>query len=154
MARGDLFMAKMKFVSPQQYATNLGQVIQSTEEAGNKVAPFFEKLDDAIKADQVADMPKVDFQEISVEFDEAVAVYKDASAKINAMAAPVRLMGLHQSMKKTFTEYAAATEAMAESLNVADQSIDMDKFKQSEADQDSLMEKFLVQVRRILTTAM
>ena len=63
-------------------------------------------------------------------------------------------MGLHQSMKKTFTEYAAATEAMAESLNVADQSIDMDKFKQSEADQDSLMEKFLVQVRRILTTAM
>ena len=68
-------MAKMKFVSPQQYATNLGQVIQSTEDAGNKVAPFFEKLDDAIKADQVADMPKADFQEISVEFDEAVAVY-------------------------------------------------------------------------------
>ena len=55
-------MAKTKFVSPQQYAANLGAVIQATEDAGNKVAPFFEKLDDAIKADKVAEMPKAEFQ--------------------------------------------------------------------------------------------
>lgn len=65
-------MAKTKFVSPQQYAANLGAVIQATEDAGNKVAPFFEKLDDAIKADKVAEMPKAEFQEIAMEFDEAL----------------------------------------------------------------------------------
>ena len=59
-------MAKMKFVSPQQYATHLSQVIQSTEDAGNKVAPFFEELDDAIMADQVADMPKADFKKFQL----------------------------------------------------------------------------------------
>ncbi|WP_270766236.1 hypothetical protein [Weissella confusa] len=127
-------MAKTKFVSPQQYAANLGAVIQATEDAGNKVAPFFEKLDDAIKADKVAEMPKAEFQEIAMEFDEAVAVYKDASAKINAIAAPVRLMGVHQSMKKTFGEYADATEMMAKSLDVENQTINMDDFKQSETD--------------------
>ncbi|MBD5833243.1 hypothetical protein [Weissella confusa] len=147
-------MAKTKFVSPQQYASNLGAVIQATEDAGNKVAPFFEKLDDAIKADKVAEMPKAEFQEIAMEFDEAVAVYKDASAKINAIAAPVRLMGVHQSMKKTVGEYADATEMMAKSLDVENQTINMDDFKQSETDQDTLMEKFLVQVRRIMNTVM
>ena len=147
-------MAKTKFVSPQQYAANLGAVIQATEDAGNKVAPFFEKLDDAIKADKVAEMPKAEFQEIAMDFDEAVAVYKDASAKINAIAAPVRLMGVHQSMKKTFGEYADATEMMAKSLDVENQTINMDDFKQSETDQDTLMEKFLVQVRRIMNTVM
>lgn len=131
-------MAKTKFVSPQQYAANLGAVIQATEDAGNKVA----------------EMPKAEFQEIAMEFDEAVAVYKDASAKINAIAAPVRLMGVHQSMKKTFGEYADATEMMAKSLDVENQTINMDDFKQSETDQDTLMEKFLVQVRRIMNTVM
>ena len=132
----------------------MGAVIQATEDAGNKVAPFFEKLDDAIKADKVAEMPKAEFQEIAMEFDEAVAVYKDASAKINAIAAPVRLMGVHQSMKKTVGEYADATEMMAKSLDVENQTINMDDFKQSETDQDTLMEKFLVQVRRIMNTVM
>ncbi|MFR6559251.1 MAG: hypothetical protein ACLUQY_04220, partial [Weissella confusa] len=94
------------------------------------------------------------FQEIAMEFDEAVAVYKDASAKINAIAAPVRLMGVHQSMKKTVGEYADATEMMAKSLDVENQTINMDDFKQSETDQDTLMEKFLVQVRRIMNTVM
>lgn len=147
-------MAKTKFVSPQQYAANLGQVIQSTEDTGNKVAPYFEKLDAAIQADQVAQMPKAEFQEISLEFDEAVAVYQDAATKMQKMAVPVRMIGLHKTMEKTFTAYAQATQVMADALDVENQTIDMDAFKQSEADQDALMEKFLVQVRRILTTSM
>ena len=57
-------------------------------------------------------------------------------------------------MKKTFGEYADATEMMAKSLDVENQTINMDDFKQSETDQDTLMEKFLVQVRRIMNTVM
>lgn len=143
-------MVKSKFVSPQQYAAGLSQIITATEDAGAKVAPFFEKLRAAIDEDKLADMPAAEFQEISVEFDDAVEVYMDAAAKLKALKAPVRFMGQHSVMAKTFAEYADATDDMAKSLKVDAQTVDMPAFEKSETDQDNLMDKFLGQVRRIM----
>lgn len=143
-------MVKSKFVSPQQYAGALGQIITATEDAGAKVSPFFEKLRAALDDNKLADMPKAEFQEISAEFDDAVEVYKNAAAALKTTKAPVRFMGQHSVMAKTFAEYADATEAMAKALDVDAQTVDMPAFEKSEADQDDLMDKFLGQVRRIM----
>ncbi|MDR3191000.1 MAG: hypothetical protein LBT80_07335 [Lactobacillaceae bacterium] len=147
-------MAKKQFGNPRDYAVKLSQIIQDTENAGEGVAPYFEKLRDAIDADQVAALPKTEFEEISAEFDDVVEVYKNAVADIKNLKAPVRLIGVHGNLVNTFTAYYEATDAMAKSLNVAEQSIDMTAFEKSEHDQDTLMEEFLKQVRRVMTSVM
>lgn len=146
-------MVKKQFANPRDYALKLSELIQGTEEAGENVAPFFEKLRDAIDADKVAELPKAEFEEIAAEFDDVVEFYQATAAKITAMKAPVRLIGTHASLAKTFTAYAAATDMMAKSLDVANQSINMANFEQSENDQDTLMAEFLKHVRRAMSLA-
>ncbi len=146
-------MVKKQFANPRDYALKLSELIQGTEEAGENVAPFFEKLRDAIDADKVAELPKAEFEEVAAEFDDVVEFYQATSGKITAMKAPVRLIGTHASLAKTFTAYAAATDMMAKSLDVANQSINMADFEQSENDQDTLMAEFLKHVRRAMSLA-
>ncbi|AVH75492.1 hypothetical protein PAF15_06245 [Weissella koreensis] len=147
-------MAKKMFANPRDYAMKLSQLVQTTEESGSNVAEYFEKIRTAIDEDQVAEMPKAEFAEISVEFDDVVEVYKKAADDLDQMKAPVRLIGVHGSLKKTFRDYYDATVAMANALDVNKQQVDVTAFDQSEQDQDQLMEEFMKQVRRAFQMVM
>ncbi|TYC47895.1 hypothetical protein ESZ50_10735 [Weissella muntiaci] len=145
-------MVKSKFLSNQQYITKLSEIVQETEAAGERVAPFFEKLAQAIADDAVAAMPSAEFKEIAVEFDDVVEVYQVATKKLSALKAPARMIGGHTVLNKTFAQYTDATEVMAQALDVSGQKIDMVAFNQSEEDQDALMTKFYSQVQRLMST--
>ncbi|MFL1695706.1 hypothetical protein ACJQWY_02690 [Weissella kandleri] len=145
---------KKKFANPREYAMQLSDKLQETETTGTNVAPYFEKLKAAIEAGTVADMPKVEFAEISAEFDDVVEVYAAVADTLDQMKAPVRLIGLHGAMQKTFRQYYEATKVMAGALNITDQTIDEAAFNQSEIDQDNLMEEFMKEARRAFQTVM
>lgn len=147
-------MAKKMFANPREYAMKLSQLVQATEESGSNVAEYFEKIRTAIDEDQVAAMPKAEFAEISAEFDDVVEVYKKAAADLDQMKAPVRLIGVHGSMQKTFRAYYEATVVMADALDVNNQKVDVTAFNQSEQDQDQFMEEFMKQVRRAFQMVM
>lgn len=145
-------MVKSKFLSMQQYLQQLTGLVQETEKAGAHVAPFFEKLDAAIKADSLSEMPAAEFKEIAAEFDDVVEFYQTTSQQMTALKAPARLLGSHASLTKVFAQYTAATEMMAAALDVKNQTVDMTAFNQSEADQDALISKFYGQVQRLMST--
>ena len=147
-------MVKNKFGNPQQYAMQLSEIVQKTEEIGTKVGPFFGKLEEAMQADKLAEMPKADFQEIAAEFDETVEAYEETITRMKALKAPVRVMGLHQSMMTTYRAYVDATHKMADALNVEEQSITQPEFGESEVAQEDLMDKFTAQINRILTSVL
>ena len=42
-------MPKKKYMTTQQYGMLLSELIETIQEAGDRVAPFFEKLDDVLK---------------------------------------------------------------------------------------------------------
>lgn len=147
-------MVKNKFGNPQQYAMQLSEIVQKTEEIGTNVAPFFAKLEEAMQADKLAEMPKNDFQEIAAEFDETVEAYEETITRMKQLKAPVRVMGMHQNMMTTYREYVDATRQMAESLDVTKQVIVQPAFGESEVAQEDLMDKFTAQINRILTSVL
>lgn len=145
-------MPKKKYMTTQQYGMLLSELIETIQEAGDRVAPFFEKLDDVLKNDQLAQLPNEEFVEVATEFENVVEIYQDVSKKLNSVTAPVRFIGPHQMVKQTFMDYTAATKVMADSIDVTSQQVNVADFRQSEVDQDVYMDKFLAQIRRIFTT--
>lgn len=145
-------MPKKKYMTTQQYGMLLSELIETIQEAGDRVAPFFEKLDDVLKNNQLAQLPNEEFVEVATEFENVVEIYQDVSKKLNRVTAPVRFIGAHQMVKQTFMDYTAAIKVMADSLDVTSQQVNVADFRQSEADQDVYMDKFLAQIRRIFTT--
>ncbi|APS41253.1 hypothetical protein FOL01_0394 [Weissella jogaejeotgali] len=145
-------MPKKKYMTTQQYGMLLSELIETIQEAGDRVAPFFEKLDDVLKNNQLAQLPNEEFVEVATEFENVVEIYQDVSKKLNRVTAPVRFIGAHQMVKQTFMDYTAATKVMADSLDVTSQQVNVADFRQPEADQDVYMDKFLAQIRRIFTT--
>ncbi len=144
-------MSKKKFITMQQYSVLLGGHIETIEEAGNHVAPYFEKLDEAIKSDGISKLSNQEFVEIATEFENTVEVYQDVVGKLNGMSAPVRFIGAHKNIQQLFTAYTSATKMMADSLDTKTKQVDLTAFTQSEKDQDIYLDKFFAQVRRIFT---
>jgi len=147
-------MVKNKFGNPQQYAMKLSEIVQKTEEIGTHVGPFFAKLEEAMQADKVSEMPKSEFQEIAAEFDDTVEAYEGTITEMKQLNAPVRAMGMHQSMMTTYRAYVDATRKMADALDVENQTIIQPAFAESEVAQEDLMDKFTAQINRILTSVL
>lgn len=145
-------MPKKKYMSTQQYGVLLSELIETIQEAGDRVAPFFEKLDKALKENELASLSTDEFVEIATEFENVVEIYQDVSKQLNSMTAPVRLTGAHQIVKQIFADYTTATKVMADSLDVNTQQVNLADFRKSEADQDVFMDKFLAQIRRVFST--
>ena len=145
-------MPKKKYMSTQQYGVLLSELIETIQEAGDRVAPFFEKLDKALKENELASLSTDEFVEIATEFENVVEIYQDVSKQLNSLTAPVRLIGAHQIVKQIFADYTTATKVMADSLDVNTQQVNLADFRKSEADQDVFMDKFLAQIRRVFST--
>ncbi|USS92509.1 chemotaxis protein [Fructobacillus americanaquae] len=142
-------MAKFNPKQLQYYLQALQDVLTKTQERADSVSPFFVKLDSAKQESAVADMPKADFAEVKAEFDDAVAVYQENAKTLAALTVPVRFMGAHKTLAKAYQDYADATALMADALILDGQKIDDEKFAQSEADQETYLNKVQAQVAKI-----
>ena len=139
-------MAKFNPKQAQVYVQTLQEVLTITQDTADRVAPFFTKLDDAKEANAVADIP-------AAEFEDAVAAYQKNAQILNAVQAPVRLLGLHKSLAKNYSAYAGATNMMCEALNVAYQTVDDVLYVKSEEDQELYLGKIQANVSKILMGA-
>lgn len=146
-------MAKFNPKQAQVYVQTLQEVLTITQDTADRVAPFFTKLDDAKEANAVADIPAAEFAEIKAEFEDAVAAYQKNAQILNAVQAPVRLLGLHKSLAKNYSSYAGATNMMCEALNVAYQTVDDVLYVKSEEDQELYLGKIQANVSKIMMGA-
>ncbi|MCT3044760.1 chemotaxis protein [Leuconostoc mesenteroides] len=146
-------MAKFNPKQAQVYVQTLQEVLTITQDTADRVAPFFTKLDDAKEANAVADIPAAEFAEIKAEFEDAVAAYQKNAQILNAVQAPIRLLGLHKSLAKNYSAYAGATNMMCEALNVADQTVDDVLYVKSEEDQELYLGKIQANVSKIMMGA-
>lgn len=146
-------MAKQSMASIQRFATNLQNVVDSTEKTGNNVADFYEKLTNALEADKLAEMPKAEFQEIAAEFNDATEVYEANAGRLNGAQAPIKMIGMYSNLKKHYAAYAQACRAMTNSLNVDEQSVDLDAFKASGFAQEEEMDKVSAVIQKMMGQA-
>ncbi|QBO35920.1 hypothetical protein EQG49_05325 [Periweissella cryptocerci] len=146
-------MAKQSMASIQRFATNLQTVVDTTEETGNNVAPFYEKLATALEADKLADMPKAEFQEIAAEFNDATEVYEANAGRLNGAQAPIKMIGMYSNLKKHYAAYAQACRAMTDSLNVAEQTVDVEAFNAAGSAQEEEMDKVSATIQKMMGQA-
>ncbi|GMA69502.1 hypothetical protein GCM10025879_07480 [Leuconostoc litchii] len=146
-------MAKFNPKQAQIYVQTLQQVLTTTQDTADRVAPFFTKLDDAKEDNAIVDMPVAEFSEIKAEFEDAVVAYQENARILNNVQAPIRLLGLHKSLAKNYTAYAEATKMMSDALNTTNQTVDDALYVKSEEDQELYLGKIQANVSKIMMGA-
>ena len=144
----------MRKATVQTYMPVLSKVIESTEKMGEQLNPSFVKLRKAIDADEVAKMVPAEFNDIQMEFSDGTEQYQQNLQQLKKAQVPVRLMGRHRNLLAAYEAYANACAAMTNSLNIEDQTIDVEAFNQAEKDQEAEMEHVSNDVQRIMNMVM
>jgi len=144
----------MRKATVQTYMPVLSKVIESTEKMGEQLNPLFEKLRKAVDDDAVAQMVPAEFNDIQMEFSDGTEQYQKNLAQLKKVQVPVRLIGRHRNLLAAYETYTNACAAMTASLNVDDQTIDVDTFNQAEKDQEAAMERVSGDVQRIMNVVM
>ncbi|WP_318767133.1 hypothetical protein [Lactiplantibacillus carotarum] len=144
----------MRKATVQTYMPVLSKVIESTEKMGEQLNPSFEKLRKALDADAVAKMVPAEFSDIQMEFSDGTEQYQKNLAQLKKAQVPVRLIGRHRNLLDAYEAYTNACAAMTASLNVDNQTIDLEAFNQAEKDQEAQMEHVSSDVQRIMNMVM
>ncbi|CAJ1225495.1 hypothetical protein [Lactiplantibacillus xiangfangensis] len=144
----------MRKATVQTYMPVLSKVIESTEKMGDQLNPLFEKLRQAVDDNAVAQMVPAEFNDIQMEFSDGTEQYQKNLAQLKKAQVPVRLIGRHRNLLAAYETYTNACAAMTASLNVDDQTIDVDTFNQAEKDQEAAMERVSGDVQRIMNVVM
>lgn len=144
----------MRKATVQTYMPVLSKVIESTEKMGDQLNPLFEKLRQAVDDNVVAQMVPAEFNDIQMEFSDGTEQYQKNLAQLKKAQVPVRLIGRHRNLLAAYETYTNACAAMTASLNVDDQTIDVDTFNQAEKDQEAAMERVSGDVQRIMNVVM
>jgi len=147
-------LAKFNPKQAQIYIQTLQNVLSNTEETAERVTPFFTKLDDAKQAGKVSEIPTAEFVEIKAEFEDTVENYKNNAQQLKDASAPIRMLGMHKSLSSAYSQYADATELMANAVIVENQSIDEASYEKSESDQAIYLEKIQIAVSKIMNSSM
>lgn len=143
-------MAKKSMQSVQKFATTLQSVMENTEETGQNVAPFYEKLDDALSKDGSVSLEKTAFQEIAAEFSDATENYEKNAKRLDNVQAPIKMMGMYINLKKHYANYAKACRQMTSSLDVEQQKVDVNLFNESGDIQEAEMDKITVSIQKMM----
>ncbi|HAT54925.1 MAG TPA: hypothetical protein DCW31_06760 [Lactobacillus sp.] len=134
------------------YGQTLSRTISDTEDVQKDLEPYYTKLKAAMEADKLADLSKVDFEDIQSEFQDGTDRYLEYNEKLKKLQAPARFMGKQRSLVSAYNIYANACQAMTDSLNVTDHTVDNEKFAQAETDQNEAMDRIVHLIQTIMST--
>lgn len=142
-------MAKVQFADPHLYAAQMSNLLGAIEKIGETSQPYYDQLKNAIENNTLIEMPKSEFDEIKREFTRAVASHKEVLDVMKRMDVPVRFTGMHEVMVKYYQDYVESTEKMADSVNEG-QTVNFKNFNEADKEQDEYIEKFSLQLKKIM----
>ncbi|WP_353989385.1 hypothetical protein ABVF11_06540 [Pediococcus argentinicus] len=134
----------------QKYANSITTVTDIVEKTGDQVDPFFQQLKDVLKNNKVSELGTDKLSEIKDHFQIATDAYRKCEDIIQKAQAPVRLIGKHRQFQSAFKNYTSACQNMVDAVDPEKQTVDEQKFNQSEADQEQHMEKVTSALTRIM----
>ncbi|AVL00497.1 hypothetical protein SIN07_02075 [Pediococcus inopinatus] len=126
----------MRKVNPQGYVNLIGKVMDSTEEMGGQVDPYFQNLKKTQALKGIDSLGERDLHEIVSNFKEAVDLYQKNAQTLKNAKPPVQVLGRHKQFVSAYQTYADDCAKMLESIDEENRSLDSAAFAQSEQDQD------------------
>ncbi|PWF99353.1 hypothetical protein [Levilactobacillus bambusae] len=137
-----------------QYLNVLSQVLKSTEDTATKMNGDFQKLRNALDTGTEHDISTSEYEAIKTTFQDGTDVYEGDLNRLAGAQAPVRVLGKHKQLVAAYRDYTEACQAMVNSLNPTEQTVDKAAFDAAEQAQDAAMQRVNANTQRIMMTAM
>lgn len=144
----------MKPKTMASYLPALSKVIEDTEKTGSDMNPDFEKLRQAIDDNAVADLGTATLAATKATFQKGTDTYTENLNRLQQASVPVRILGRHKQLVAAYRNYSQACQAMVDSIDPENQTVDVETFNDSEHEQENMMEKITSAAQRIMSMVM
>ncbi|GBG95671.1 hypothetical protein LFYK43_21300 [Ligilactobacillus salitolerans] len=131
-----------------QYLQLISSLLETTEEMGGKLDPYFELADGVVKDQQTLDTEQ--YQQIQTNFAAGIEVYQQQLGRLERAEAPIMIIGPHKQLVKSYRDFVSGCQAMQDSIDYEQQNIDAAAFKKSEKEQTDAMDAINAHVGRIM----
>ena len=130
------------------YVSVLSEVMETTENMGAKLNPFFETFRKAI--DEGRDISPEDYDKTREEFETGVELYEKNLKKLQGLEAPIAIIGVHKKLVGAYRRFYEGCAHMNSSIDYAGRWVDAEQFDVSEKEQGDAMDDIARCVRKIM----
>ena len=85
------------------YVSVLAEVMETTENMGAKLNPFFETFRKAL--DEGKDISPEDYDKTKAEFENGVELYENNLKKLQGLEAPIAIIGVHKKLVGAYRRF-------------------------------------------------
>ncbi len=128
------------------YAKNIQTLVQTIEEVGEEMNPYFQKVRQSIDSNKLEELKPEELSEIHQVFTKGVARYEALLPVITAVRPPARILGMNKRLESTFKKYIASCQKMTAAV---ENKVDLTLFNESEKEQDELTDDLTFCIQRI-----
>ena len=130
------------------YVSVLSEVMETTENMGAKLNPFFETFRKAI--DEGKNISPEDYDKTRAEFETGVELYEKNLKKLQGLEAPIAIIGVHKKLVGAYRRFYEGCAHMNSSIDYAGRWVDAEQFDVSEKEQGDAMDDIARCVRNIM----
>lgn len=142
--KGDLIMKP----NLGQYVQMINKIVTDTEVIGGEMHPYFEEVRTALDTDE-SKLTVGTLTAVHENFSEGTAKYQELATLISNQKVPVKVMGIHKKLEKSYAAYVAACQKMVDSIDPENGKVDRVAFDASEAEQDEVSGTVAFCIQRI-----
>lgn len=130
------------------YVSVLAEVMETTENMGAKLNPFFETFRKAL--DEGKDISPEDYDKTKAEFENGVELYENNLKKLQGLEAPIAIIGVHKKLVGEYRRFCEGCAHMNSSIDYAGRWVDAEQFDVSEKEQGNAMDDIARLVKKIM----
>lgn len=130
------------------YVSVLAEVMETTENMGAKLNPFFETFRKAL--DEGKDISPEDYDKTKAEFENGVELYENNLKKLQGLEAPIAIIGVHKKLVGAYRRFCEGCSHMNSSIDYAGRWVDAEQFDVSEKEQGNAMDDIARLVKKIM----
>ena len=125
------------------YVSVLAEVMETTENMGAKLNPFFETFRKAL--DEGKDISPEDYDKTKAEFEN-----ENNLKKLQGLEAPIAIIGVHKKLVGAYRRFCEGCAHMNSSIDYAGRWVDAEQFDVSEKEQGNAMDDIARLVKKIM----
>ena len=130
------------------YVSVLAEVMETTENMGAKLNPFFETFRKAL--DEGKDISPEDYDKTKAEFENGVELYENNLKKLQGLEAPIAIIGVHKKLVGAYRRFCEGCAHKTSSNEYAGRWVDAEQFDVSEKEQGNAMDDIARLVKKIM----
>ncbi len=130
------------------YVSVLAEVMETTENMGAKLNPFFETFRKAL--DEGKDIFPEDYDKTKAEFENGVGLYEKNLKKLQGLEAPIAIIGVHKKLVGAYRRFYEGCTHMNSSIDYSGRWVDAEQFDVSEKEQSDAMDDIAKFVKKIM----